>query len=189
MQTWVKAALGVVMVVSVAAAEGASDVRLVKDPDGQTMAVLVECNSCQTTGKGSKKCLTGVEEGFLDGQPCGKCMISENYATRVSFPYGIHLVGRLTDAKGEPIKNRFVKVYMANGWNVRTRTLETGAYRLMMGATAERKGGTPVVIDLGTRVDSPKDNKDAYAMFFLPERYKQCPAAAKPPAKKSKSKK
>lgn len=177
MQTWVKAALGVVMAVSAAAAEGAPNVQLVRDPDGQTLAVLVECNSCQSTGKASKKCRTGVEEGYLDGQPCGKCMISENYGARLPFPYDLHLMGRLTDAKGDPIKNRFVKVYMANGWNVRTRTSETGAYLVMMGATVERKGGTPVVIELGTRVDSPKDNKDAYAMFFLPESYKQCPAA------------
>jgi hypothetical protein len=169
-------------------AEDGKDVFPIKSSDGETLAVLVQCNNCSTRSAGSKKCHTGVEEGYLNGQACGKCMITENFGARLAYPFDLHLIGKLVDAQGQPIKDRFVKVFMANGWNIRTRTSDAGTYRLMLGATVERKSTTPLVIDLGTRVDSPQENKEFYAMFLLPNDYKPCPAAH-PEPKKHKAKK
>jgi hypothetical protein len=166
-------------------AENEKDVLPIKSAEGETLAVLVQCNNCSRATGGSKHCRTGAEAGYLNGQACGKCMITENYGARLAYPYDLHLIGKLVDTQGQPIKERFVKVFMANGWNIRTRTSDAGTFRLMLGATAERKSTTPLVIDLGTRVDSPKDNKDYYAMFLLPDGYKPCPAAKKHRAKKS----
>jgi hypothetical protein len=167
-------------------AEKAKDVLPIKSAEGATLAVLVQCNTCSRSAARSKNCHSGAEEGYLNGQACGKCMITENYGARLAYPYDLHLIGKLVDSQGQPIKDRFVKVFMANGWNIRTRTSDAGTYRLMLGATAERKSTTPLVIDLGTRVDSPKDNKEYYAMFLLPDDYKPCPAA-KPERKKHKA--
>jgi hypothetical protein len=168
-------------------AEEAKDVVPIKGSDGQTLAVLVQCNNCSAR-RGGKKCHTGAEEGYLNGEACGKCMITENYGARLAYPFDLHLIGKLVDAQGQPIKGRFVKVFMANGWNIRTRTSDAGTYRLMLGATIERKSTTPMVIDLGTRVDAPEVNKDYYAMFLLPNDYKACPAPH-PEPKKHKAKK
>jgi hypothetical protein len=190
MQKWLS--MGIVFCLTMAApmaqAETAQDVQAIKGPDGATLAVMVQCNSCAAPTAASKKCNTGSEEGYLNGQPCGKCMITENYGASLPYPYDLHFTGILVDADGKPVKDRFVKVFMANGWTVRTRTGEDGAYRLMLGATAERKSNTPVLIDLGRRVDSPKDNKDYYSMFLLQEGYKTCPASAKPHPKEQKGK-
>jgi hypothetical protein len=187
MQKWLVmvGALALTTATTTVQAQKAPDVQPIKGTDGETWAMLVQCNSCSSPG--GKKCHAGAEEGFLNGQPCGKCMIVENYGARFSYPYDLHLTGKLVDAQGKPIKDRFVKIFMANGWNIRTRTSEAGTYRLMLGATAERKSATPLVIDLGTRADAPADNKDFYAMYLLPEGYKACPPA-KSKAKKHKAK-
>ncbi|HVO25002.1 MAG TPA: hypothetical protein VMW56_15375 [Candidatus Margulisiibacteriota bacterium] len=187
MQKWLMMAvlLALPTVGAAVRAEDAKDVIPIKSSEGQTLAVLVQCNNCAKATAGAKNCRTGVEEGYLNGRACGKCMITENYGARLAYAYDLHLVGKLVDAQGQPIKDRFVKVFMANGWNIRTRTSDAGTYRLMLGATVERKSTTPVVVDLGTRVDSPKDNKEFYAMFLLPDGYKPCPAA-KPEPKKHK---
>jgi len=191
MQKWLSMGMvvGLMLAARIAQAERAPDVQELKSPDGATLAMLVQCNSCAAPTAASKKCNTGAEEGYLNGQPCGKCMITENYGAPLPYPYDLHFTGILVDADGKPVKDRFVKVFMANGWSIRTRTGEDGAYRLMLGATAERKSNTPVMIDLGTRVDSPKDNKSYYAMFLLPSGYKACPASAKPHQKEPKGKK
>jgi hypothetical protein len=190
MQKWLlMVGLALMTLTPVAQAENAPDVQPVKSPDGATLSVVVQCNSCASPTGDAKQCHTGVEEGYLAAQPCGKCMITENYGVALSYPYDLHFIGKLVDAQGQPVKDRFVKVFMANGWNIRARTGEDGGYRLMLGATAERKRPTPLVVDLGTRADSPKDNKDYYAMFLLPEGYKACSATDKPQPKKHKAKK
>ncbi len=74
-------------------------------------------------------------------------------------------------------------MFMANGWNVRTRTQTDGTFRLALGATTERQAGGPVITDLGTLVDHPTDNKEQFAIFFLPPDYAPCAATAKQPAK------
>lgn len=190
MQKWLMMVAGLALLVAGAGvqAENAKDVLPVKSPEGETLAVLVQCNTCAKAAASSKNCHTGAEVGYLNGQACGKCMLTENYGARLAYPYDLHLIGKLVDTQGQPVKDRFVKVFMANGWTIRTRTSDAGTYRLMLGATVERKSTTPLVIDLGTRVDSPKDNKEFYAMFLLPDGYKPCPAA-KPEPKKRNGKK
>ena len=191
MQTWLLMVVlaSLVTVAQGAQAESAPNVQPLKSPDGATLGLIVQCNSCASATGDPKKCLNGVEEGYLAAQPCGKCMITENYGTTLAYPYDLHFLGKLVDAQGQPVKDRFVKMFLANGWNVRSRTGQDGAFRLMLGATAERKSSKPLVTDLGTRVDSPKDNKDYYAIFLLPEGYKACSAAEKPQPKKQKAKK
>jgi hypothetical protein len=189
MQTWLVmvVVLALITATPFAQAENAPDVQPIKSPDGMTLGVLLQCDSCASATGDSKKCHKGVEEGYLDAQPCGKCMITENYGAAFAYPYDLHFIGKLVDAQGQPVKDRFVKVFMANGWNIRSRTGQDGAFRLMLGATAERKSATPLVVNLGTRADSPKDNKDNYAMFLLPEGYKACSATDKPQPKKRKA--
>jgi hypothetical protein len=96
--------------------------------------------------------------------------------------------GELVDEKGEPVKQRFVKVFIANGWSIRTRTSDEGKYRLMLGAIGERKSSTPLAIDLGKRVDTTSDDSPYYAMYLLPPGYTPCPPAGKaaPAGKKAK---
>ena len=82
-------------------------------------------------------------------------------------------MGYLKDENGQPLKGKFVRLYLPNTWTVRTRTLDDGLFRLLLGATAERKG-KGLVIKLGDRT-MRKDSKAAeYALFMLPPNYKQC---------------
>ena len=181
MHTWwrtVLAAAGVSVTVQMAQA---SMLQPVKDPDGATLAVIVDCNSCKTPG--GKKCLDGVENGWRDGKSCGQCLVKANFRARLAYPYDLQIVGKLVDSAGKPVTERFVKMFMANGWNVRTRTQTDGSFRLSLGATVERKPGGPVVTDVGTLVDHPADNKELFALFFLPPNYAPCAAAAAQPAK------
>jgi len=157
-----------------------------KDPDGgETLAVIIGCNDCKS-GQG-EGCDDGTEAGWRDGKPCGKCLIESNYGTTVRYPYDLHVVGILTDAGGKPVKDRFVKLFLPNGWGVRTRTMENGSFRMTLGATVERKRKEPVIIDIGTHVDSTKGDDDAhFAMYMLPESHKPCPADAGPDGAASK---
>ena len=151
----------------------------VKDPDGKTLAVVLDCNSCADPGKG-KSCATGADTGFLDGKPCGKCLLESNFPTRIQYGYDLQFLGYLKDEHGQPLKGRFVRLYLPNTWTVRTRTGDDGLFRLLLGATADRKG-KGLVIKLGDRV-MPKDSKaPEYALFMLPPGYKPCAPAA--PAK------
>lgn len=152
---------------------GASD--LVKDPDGNTLAVVIDCNSC-TDGKG-KSCTGGVESGFFEGKPCGKCLLEANFPTRIPYPYDLQFIGTLKDENGEPLKGRFVRLYLPNTWTVRTRTLDDGLFRLLLGATVERKG-KGLVIKLGDRMMRKDSASAEYALFMLPPDYKPCTADA-----------
>lgn len=151
----------------------ASDV--VKDPDGNTLAVVVDCNTCADPAKG-KSCEGGAEAGFNDGKPCGKCLLDANFPIRIPYGYDLQFLGYLKDENGQPLKGKFVRLYLPNTWTVRTRTLDDGMFRLLLGATAERKG-KGLVIKLGDRT-MRKDSKAAeYALFMLPPDYKQCAPA------------
>jgi hypothetical protein len=174
----VLAATGVSVTVHVAQA---TTLQPVKDSDGGTFAVVLDCNSCKTPG--GKKCVDGVENGWRDGKACGQCLVKANFRARLAYPHDLQIIGKLTDPAGNPVAERFVKMFMANGWNVRTRTQTDGTFRLALGATADRQVGGPVVTDLGTLVDHPTDNKEQFAIFFLPLDYAPCAAAAKQPAK------
>ncbi len=162
----------------------------VKAPDdGVTLAKMLMCNDCKSgSGKG---CDDGAEKGWLNAQPCGKCLLESNHGITIMYPYDLHITGRLTDATGAAVKERYVKLFLPNGWGVRTRTNEEGVFRMTMGATAERKRPEPLVIDVGTHVDSVKGAEDAqFAVYMLPDGYAQCAADAMvdAPAKKGAKK-
>jgi len=144
---------------------------LVKDPDGKTLAVVIDCNSCKD-GKG-KNCETGVETGFNDGKACGKCMLDANFPTRIPYPYDLQFTGYIKDESGQPLKGKFVRLYLPNTWTVRTRTGDDGLFRLLLGATEDRKG-KGLVINLGDRVMGKDSKLTEYSMFMLPAQYKQC---------------
>lgn len=150
---------------------GASTVQ-VKDPDGNVLAVVVDCNTCKDPAKG-KDCATGAENGFNGGKACGKCLLEANYPTRIPYAYDLQFVGKLLDESGEPLKGKFVRLYLPNTWTVRTRTIDDGTFRLLLGATVERKGKAQI-IELGNRTMAKDSKAGEYAMFMLPEHYKPC---------------
>jgi hypothetical protein len=151
--------------------------------------MVLVCTDCQSvTGKSKKPCQGGADEGWLNGKPCGKCMLNSNYGAMLRHPYDLHFTGKLVDRAGQPVTNRFVKAYLANGWSVRTKTSDQGTFRLMLGATVERKSRQPLVTDLGTLLDS-RTGKDAeFSLFALPPSYKPCAETAESPQKPSKHK-
>src|SRR3954468_7143331 len=148
----------VLMLVSLVTPAGAGT-DVVKDPDGKTLAVVVDCSSCQAPDAKGAKCENGAETGFNDGKPCGKCLLDANYPTRIPYAYDLQFMGYLKDENGQPLKGKFVRLYLPNTWTVRTRTADVGLFRLLLGATVERKGKAQV-IKLGDRV-MPKDSKAA----------------------------
>lgn len=164
-----------VLVFLVAPAGATTD--LVKDPDGKTLAVIVDCNTCQNPAKGAK-CETGAENGYVDGKPCGKCLLDANYPTRIPYAYDLQFMGYLKDEHGQPLKGKFVRLYLPNTWTVRTRTGDDGLFRLLLGATIERKGKAQV-IKLGDRVMAKDSKAPEYALFMLPENFKPCAATPK----------
>lgn len=169
--------MGLFMVGVVVAASPASAAKdAVKAPDGATLAVVLDCNSCQD-GKG-KQCETGADKGFYDGQACGKCLLDANFPTRIPYPYDLQFMGHIKDENGQPLKGKFVRLYLPNTWTVRTRTTDDGMFRLMLGATAERKG-KGLVIQLGDRVMRSDSKASEYALFMLPDNYKPCAPAGK----------
>jgi hypothetical protein len=147
----------------------------VKDPEGNTLAVVIDCNSCEDS-KTAKGCETGVDKGFNDAKPCGKCLLDANFPTRIPYPYDLQFSGHLKDENGQALKGKFVRLYLPNTWTVRTRTLDDGTFRLLLGATAERKG-KGLHINLGDRVMRSDTKTSEYALFMLPENYKPCTPA------------
>lgn len=162
----------VLMLVALVAPAGATT-DLVKDPDGNTLAVVLDCNSCKDPSAKGAKCETGAENGFLDGKPCGKCLLDANYPTRIPYAYDLQFMGYLKDENGQPLKGKFVRLYLPNTWTVRTRTTDDGLFRLLLGATVERKGKA-LVIKLGDRIARKDSKSTEYALFMLPEHYKPC---------------
>lgn len=137
----------------------------VRDKAGKVWAEVVVCNDCKTAGESG--CYEGAEVGFLNGRPCGKCFVDKNYGKMVPIPYDVHYVGTLVDPNGAPVKERFVKLFVQNGWGHRTATRPDGGFRIITGATGERKSNEPIVVDLGRMVDQQKDATDRYFSLFL----------------------
>jgi len=149
----------------------------VKDPDGKTLAVVVDCNTCQDPAKG-KDCESGTDAGFDSGKPCGKCLLDANFPTRIPYAYDLQFIGHLKDESGQPLKGKFVRLFLPNTWTVRTRSLDDGLFRLLLGATTERKG-KGLVIDLGDRTMRKDSKVSEYALYMLPPDYKPCAPAGK----------
>ena len=105
---------------------------------------------------------------------CGSCLLKSNWGTTIKYTQDLHFIGKLVDESGAPVKNRFVKMFLPNGWKVRTRSSDSGNFRMMLGATDERTSHEPLLIDLGTHVDSEKANDLHYAFYLLQKDYKPC---------------
>jgi len=163
--------VGLVIALAVPAAATSTKV---PDPEGKPLAVVIDCNSCQDPAKG-KNCETGVTDGFHDGKQCGKCLLDANFPTRIPYPYDLQFIGYLKDEKGEPLKGKFVRLYLPNTWTVRTRTLDDGMFRLLLGATTERKG-KGLVIKLGDHTMRSDSKAGEYSLYMLPPQYKPCAA-------------
>jgi hypothetical protein len=181
MKLWWMVGLNILALTVASRVIAAENTQLIKDPDGNTVGLLVICSSCQSSDGSAKHCSTGVQQGWLNGKPCGKCMLVENAGRGLRHAYDLHFAGRLVDSAGTPRKQRFVRLLLPNSWSVRTRTGDDGAFLLMLGATETRKSKTPVVVDLGTRVDANPGTED-YSFYVLPESYKPCPPKAATPA-------
>lgn len=145
----------------------------IKDGDGKTVAVVIDCGSCKAPKKDAA-CESGVGAGFNGDAPCGHCLIAANSRSRIAFPQDVTLTGRLNDEKGQPVKATFVKLYTPN-FGVRTRTTDDGQFFLRLGASQpQRKGEKGVVVELGTRVMRTDTKLTEYALFLLPPNYAAC---------------
>jgi hypothetical protein len=183
MKLWWMVGLNIIVVTVATRVIAAENTQRIKDPDGNTVGLVVICSSCQSSDGSAKHCQTGVQQGWLNGKPCGKCMLVENAGQPLRCAYDLHFTGKLVDNAGAPRKERFVRMFLPNGWTVRTRTGDDGGFRLMTGATENRKSKNPVVVDLGTRMDTKPGTED-YSFYVLPESYKPCPPEAAMQAQK-----
>jgi hypothetical protein len=165
-----------VLTLSTVAAEAKTTIpesNKVKDKDGNVYAVVLDCPQ-------SDPAFGGSEEGKLGGERCGQCLVNSNWGTQVRTPYDLTVKGVLVDEDGQPLKNRMIEFFMANGWTIKTRTTDTGFYRILMGATQERKSKENLVTDLGTKKMRKDSKASYYALFLLPENFKPCADQAKP---------
>lgn len=185
MKSWLVGLMSVVFCTSATWAAGGHAPVPVKDADGKTYALIVFCNDCADASKAG--CHDGAENGFLNGKPCGKCFVEQGDKKPIQYPYDVHITGKISNAAGEAVKERYVKLFMSNGWGHRTRTLEDGRFHLLLGATMERKSKDNLSIDLGTLVDVVGEDDAHYAMYFLPVDYKPCSVAAPAPPEKKES--
>ncbi len=144
----------------------------VKGPDGKQVAVIVTCNDCENPNKAG--CFPGAENGYLDGKPCGQCYLIEGDRKVLAQPFDLHVTGKITDAEGKAVKDRFLKLFLPNGWGHRTRTGDDGTFHLLLGATAERTSKEPVTVNLGTLHDSIGTNDEFFALYMLPTNFAPC---------------
>lgn len=153
-----------------------------RDADGGLVAKVVVCHDCKDPHrKSSDPCDAGASDGWRDGQPCGSCLLQANWGILIEYAYDLHVNGTLVDAAGEPVVGRFVKMSLPNGWSVRTRTADDGSFRLMLGATLERKSPKPIVVDMGKWVDSVHGEDPHFSLYLLPPDYKPCTSATPMP--------
>lgn len=154
----------------------------VQNAEGTVLGKLVICADCKDpAAKGAAECAEGAVEGWREGTVCGSCLLRSNWGVLIEYDRDIHINGKLIAPDGNPVGNRFVKLFMPNGWSVRTRTAGDGTFRLMLGATLQRKGGEPFVVDIGRRVDSVVGTDEHFGLYFLPPNYKSCPATEPTP--------
>jgi hypothetical protein len=143
-----------------------------KDSKGKTIATGVLCSSCKEPGK---DCYEGAVDGWLDGKPCGSCLLQSNWGVLIRHQRDLSIVGRLMLKDGKPAKKHYVKLFLANGWGGRTQTSAEGNFRLRMGATADREKGDPFVLDLGERIDIKHQGKSQFTLYLLPDAFTPCP--------------
>ena len=178
MKMWWSVAIGAAALASVSHATPLNNEVLLKDGDGKVLAVAVLCNECQTNPTDSSKtCHSGAVDGYLDGKPCGSCLLESNWGVLIRYPRDLSVIGRLVKDNGEPAKKHYVKMFLPNGWSVRTQTREDGHFRMNMGATAEREKGDPLVIDIGEWSDSEHSGENQFSIYLMPASYNPCPKA------------
>jgi len=160
-------------VVCLSASANASEVK-VQDKAGKTIAIILDCNSCEDESQGSP-CVSGVTKGFHGGKRCGECLLEANYGTKLLYSSDIQIHGTLKDPDGKPLGEEFVRLYLPNTWTVRTRSAKDGLFRLLLGATEERQGDR-IQVKLGDRTRRPSGEKEQpdYALYMLPEKFKAC---------------
>lgn len=173
MKLWWVAGLCLGLTLSAAEAQPLRNEVEIRDADGKLYAIAVICSDCKEDGKAS--CAPGALDGWVDGKPCGSCLVKSNAQTLIKYPYDLHFTGKLVDKDGNPVTNRFVKMLLPNGWGVRSKSSATGTFRLMLGATEDRKGTKPIVTSLGDRLDltSGKDDEQ-FTIYLMPPDYTPC---------------
>lgn len=145
-----------------------SDEMKVKDSEGNVFAVVVDCPRSDPTFGGS-------QEGTIGPDRCGQCLIESNWGTMLKYPYDLHIKGMLLDENGEPVAQQMIQFFLPNGWTVKTRSADTGYFRILLGATAERKSPDPLTTDIGTKkMSKQRDKSDIYALYLMPESFKPC---------------
>jgi hypothetical protein len=173
MKMWWSVAIGAALLASASHAAPLNNEIVLKDGDDRVLAVAVLCNECQTTSA-DKSCHEGAIDGYLNGKPCGSCLLESNWGVLIRYPRDLSVVGRLMKDDGQPAKKHYVKMFLPNGWSVRTQTREDGNFRMNMGATAEREKGDPLVIDIGERVDRVHSGEDQFSIYLMPAAYNPC---------------
>ena len=121
-----------------------------KDPDGHTLAVVLDCTQAA----------------------CRQCLIDANSGTAISSAYDLQVIGRLIDQDGKAIAGKSVRLLLPNGWKIRTRTSDTGDFNLIVGSNLERKDDKPIVLNLGVRTMGSAAPE--YVLYMMPENYKDC---------------
>lgn len=139
-----------------------------KVKEGDTVyGVVVDCPQADPTFGGS-------EDGKIGPDRCGQCLIEANWGATLKYPYDLHIKGTLLDEAGKPIANRLVHFFLPNGWVVKTRTTDTGYFRILLGATAERKSDKPLTTDIGTKKMRNDNKAEYYALYLMQENFKPC---------------
>jgi hypothetical protein len=171
--------IGALLLVTASPSPGARDA--LKDTDGKTLAVVLDCSSCKA---GGEKCFGGLEDGYHDGSRCGQCLIKANYGKGILLPSDVMIFGNLKDEDGKPVTGKFVRLFLPNTWSVRTRTTDKGTFVLRLGPSGKRQSKKPLSLDLGERKVSKDSKAGTYVLFMLPEDYKPCAAEAASSKKK-----
>jgi len=152
----------------------------IRGQDNTVYAVIVDCPQPDAGSGPNATAFGGAEEGRIGSDRCGSCLIDANWGTHLLYPQELVITGKLLDENGGPRAKTMVRFFLPNGWSVKTRTLDDGYFRVMLGATAERKSNQPITVDIGIR--RLKRGKDVpyYAMYILPEHFKPCPSEKRP---------
>lgn len=191
MKLWWIGAVGLMCASSVASAVPLRDQIEVRDSDNAHYATIVFCNDCKSPDEATAKkpCNPGALDGWVDGKPCGDCLMKSNFGTVIKYPRDIVVTGTLVDKDGKLISGRFVKLFTPNGWGFRTKTSGSGSFRLTLGATGERaKGAKPLIVDVGQRIDSVTANDENFSLYLLPPNYAPCSGSKPEPAAAPKKK-
>lgn len=153
--------------VTVEAGITVSEEMRIKDGEGKVFAVVVDCPQADPT-------FGGAEEGTIGTDRCGQCLVQANWGVLIRYPYDLYIKGMLVDENGDPVPNQMIQFFMPNGWVVKTRSAETGFFRILLGATDDRKTDEPLTIDIGTKKMRKGSKMEYYALFMLPEDFKPC---------------